>query len=84
MFYVGQQVVCIDASVNPKFGPNSLVESAVYTIHRIILFGDLPPGIELVEVETSSPLGFHSKRFRPVTDRPANLTSKKVRILEDA
>ena len=81
-FHVGQRVVCVDASINPKHGGKVLGRGIIYVIRAI----DQTPGrweppswgVQLEGIAIPHPSGefewtMRANRFRPVVDRPTDI-----------
>ncbi|MCG7507034.1 CAP-Gly domain protein [Mesorhizobium retamae] len=80
-FYVGQPVVCVDASRPHNIANWELVQDAVYTIRWLGMFshyidGDYL-GVKLVEIDRGEDpefgyhdMPFYARRFRPVVKDP--------------
>jgi hypothetical protein len=81
-FSVGQRVVCVDASINPKQGGKVLSRGKIYIVRAI----DQTPrrweapgwGVHLEGISVAHPNGKYEwtmrpSRFRPVVDRPTNI-----------
>ncbi len=84
-FYVGQKVVCVDASSMGQGGSwrkgEALVEGAIYKIRRCFLRkGKLD--VHLFEVERTddskaewgNDVGYAAERFRPLAPREADIS----------
>lgn len=72
-FYVGQKVICIDASAGglpEASGRYVLVENGVYVVSDICVYLDTP-GVQLAEFNMSDGVWAYwlrADRFRPATD----------------
>lgn len=69
MLRVGQKVVAVDVD-----GAHELRKGVVYTVSRIVnRFGRV--GVNLLEVDPRAPfLAFKAERFRPVVDKPTDIS----------
>jgi hypothetical protein len=81
-FRVGQRVVCVDASLNPRHGIKVLSRGKIYVIRAI----DETPrrweppgwGVHVEGISVAHPGGkfewtMRPSRFRPVVDRPTDI-----------
>jgi hypothetical protein len=73
MFHKGQRVVCVDDSINPIYGPNSLKSGDVYTVAWCGVWWD---GIAVCvcEVTQTAEVPFRYERFRPVIERKTDIS----------
>lgn len=86
-FYVGQEVVCIDASNYYLSGaPVPLSKNSVYVVAE-----DHGWAINLVGLGSGQMAAFHNKRFRPVEKRKTDISVLEAlllpanhKVLEDA
>lgn len=84
-FYVGQKVVCVDATPRPGLR-KVLKEGAIYTISRLdgpLHEGD-ENGVDLVEVPARGTNGYQASyravRFRPITERKTSIEIFKAML----
>jgi hypothetical protein len=80
-FQVGQRVVCVDASANPEYGHNGLIEGRIYVVRGIRSEIPNPPHwgvyIEGIPGHWRLPVGeipFHPRRFRPIAERKTDIS----------
>jgi hypothetical protein len=81
-FDVGQCVVCIDAKPNRLGGPRALRCGKIYTIRAIFEealwsapgWGVFLEGVQITNPVTGDEWPIDPRRFRPVTDRPTDIT----------
>lgn len=88
MFDVGDKVVCVDARQNPSPWEHALVLGRVYTVSAITsptwspLFGDMVPGVMLVELPVPPRgSGYVCARFRKI-DRADDEFVEQIRALK--
>lgn len=71
-FKPGDEVVCVDASINPFWGQTALVEGSVYIIRRVVNGGCAVHLVELLSAPEQygrCDRGFIASRFRKVPRR---------------
>jgi hypothetical protein len=88
MFRVGQKVVCVDASGRAA---GYVSDGKIYTV-RALSFGydcsDGLPGIHLCGVSGGQrpfgrgEAGFHPRRFRPLTEKKADMEARRALFRE--
>jgi hypothetical protein len=85
-FYVGQKLVCVDASINPKGYPRKLLTAGrIYEVRAIDQrpgwkaphWGVHLKGIQIFYPDATRRLewAMHPRRFRPVVERPTSIKS---------
>jgi hypothetical protein len=81
-FHVGQRIVCVDASINPKGYPQKLLTAGkIYEVRGIDQtpgwkaphWGVLLEGIWIAYPDGRSEWAMHPRRFRPIIERPTNI-----------
>lgn len=82
-FYVGQKVVCVDASATLNGASVPLREGSIYTVSG--LDADGPPSqlaLYLQEIGKTEVLTgmFYAHRFRPVVERPTDISIFKAML----
>ena len=86
-FYVGQKVVCVDASPALDGYRPPIKEGAVYTIAGMSEKPHCELGLYLVGIEIPPRPGFYRSlscyRFRPIVERKTDI-SELVRIAQEA
>ena len=90
-FHAGQRVVCVDATPNRRCDVKMLYAGQIYVIRAIDVrpgwasprWGVHLEGISIIHPDNGSEWPFHPKRFRPVTERPTDITIFE-KLLTDA
>jgi hypothetical protein len=80
-FHIGQRVVCIDATPNPRCAVMPLVRGRIYVVRTIDRtrgwqapgWGVLLEGIWIAYPGLRSEWAMHPRRFRPIIERPTNI-----------
>jgi predicted hydrocarbon binding protein len=86
-FKVGQRVVCVDDKDQPQYFSSFLVEGNIYIIRKIDFchtsnrLGVYVEGITGILTKMGKEIGFKASRFRPLTDRDANVSSFLTNLL---
>lgn len=84
-FHVGQKVVCVDDSPNPKTDnlPPGITRGQVYTIRKIGWHRGVM-GFSLVEVAPRVGWrGWLAKRFRPAVERKTDINVFKRMLIDE-
>ncbi len=80
-FHVGQRVLCVDASKNPRCNVKLLSRGRIYIVRGIDVrpgwkepgWGVHLQGIRIVHPDVACEWAMNPKRFRPVTERPTDI-----------